>query len=195
MYKKIRVADPEKRLTVSSQGRYRAWYHKDMNPLIVLGLIAGLPVVLTLLLRSNGGMALLALCAGSVLSQFVGADAVKAFASFSANTSDSLLAAVQIIVLLLPMAVTIIYYTKSVRGTKFIINILPTLGLGVLTALLTVPLLMPGTSAPILGSSAWNTLQQFQSFVIGVAIFCSLLFLWAGRHRSKPGRGRGKHAR
>ena len=159
-------------------------------PLIVLGILVGLPLVLTFVLRVNAGVIFLALCTGSVISQFVSGDAVQIVNSFFPKSVDTSATVVQLILLLLPAALTILFMRRSMTGVKTLVNILPAAGSGLLTALLAVPLLSAGTRYNIMASKDWSVLQQFQSVIIGAGAFVSLLVLWS----TKPRRDKkGKH--
>jgi hypothetical protein len=158
----------------------------DMAPIVVIGILVGLPLLLTFVLRVNAGVIFLALCAGSVLSKFVSADAIQIVNSFFARTNHDLISSViQITLLLLPAALTILFMRNSMTGTKTLINIVPAAASGLLTALLVVPLLPPGSRYNIMGSDIWSTLQQFQSVIIGAGAFVSLLMLWSSKPKDK----------
>ncbi len=153
-----------------------------MSPLIIIGLLIGLPLLLTFAFRVNGGVIFLALCAGSVLSQFVADDTTQLVNSFFARTNhDITTSAVQITLLLLPAILTLLFMRNSMSGTKILMNIIPAAATGLLTALLVVPLLPPGTRYGVTGSDIWSTLQQFQSVIIGAGAFVSLVMLWSSK--------------
>ena len=157
-------------------------------PLIVLGVLIGLPLLLTFVLRVNAGVIFLALCAGSVISQFVSNDVVQIVNSILPRSGDTTGSVIQLLLLLLPAGLTILFMRRSITGAKTLINILPAAGSGLLTALLAVPLLSAGTRYNIMASQAWSVLQQFQSLIIGAGAFVSLLVLWS----SKPKHGKDK---
>lgn len=159
-------------------------------PLTVIGILIGLPLVFSFILRVNAGILFLALCAGSVLSQFVGNDAVQLVDSFFPRSNGDITGSItQLILLLLPAVLTIVFMRRSITGSKTLINLLPAVASGLLTALLTVPLLSPGIRFNIMTSEAWDILQQFQSLIIGAGAFVSLLVLWG----SKPKHDKKKH--
>ncbi|MGZ6005118.1 MAG: hypothetical protein ACXWLH_03115 [Candidatus Saccharimonadales bacterium] len=149
-----------------------------MMPLVVIGILIGLPLILSFVLRVNAGILFLALCAGSVVSQFVSSDAVQLVNSFFPRSGDMTASVTQLVFLLLPAALTILFMRRSITGAKSMVNLLPAAASGLLTALLAVPLLPAGTRYGITGSQAWSVLQQFQSLIIGAGAFVSLLVLW-----------------
>lgn len=159
-------------------------------PLAILGLLVGLPLILSFILRVNAGILFLSLCAGSVLSEFVSDDAIQIVDSFFPRTNPDITASVtRLVLLLLPAVLTIVFMRRSMAGSKTLINILPAAASGLLTALLVVPLLPPGTRYSITGTEAWDTLKNFQSLIIGAGATVSLLVLWG----SKPKHDKKKH--
>ena len=159
-------------------------------PLVILGILIGLPLVLSFVLRVNAGVIFLALCTGSVISEFVSGDASQLFNSIfphSGNISNSV---IELVLLLLPAALTIVFMRRSMTGAKTLVNILPAVASGLLTALLAVPLLSPGTRYNIMGTQAWSILTQYQSLIIGAGAFVSLLVLWSTKPKHDK---KGKH--
>jgi len=160
-----------------------------MMPLIVIGLLIGLPAVLSVLLKTNAAVVYLALCTGSLLATFVGKDAVDLFNSFFPSSGSAATSTIELIMLFLPAVLTIVFLRGSVSGSKALFNILPAAATGLLAVLLAVRLLPPGTRYGITGTSSWSTLEQFQSVIVGTGVTVSLLVLWTGHKRS----GHKKH--
>jgi hypothetical protein len=153
-----------------------------MSPMIIIAILIGLPLLLSFAFRVNAGVIFLALCAGSVLSQFVADDTNQLASSFFARTNQNIVtSAVQITLLLLPAVLTMLFMRNSMKGTKILMNLIPAAAAGLLTALLVVPLLPPGTRYAVTGSEVWSTLQNFQSVIIGAGVFVSLLMLWSSK--------------
>jgi hypothetical protein len=150
-----------------------------MPPIVILGILVGLPLILAFVLRVNAGILFLALCAGSVLSEFVASDAIQIVNSIFPKSGDITASVVQLVLILLPAALTILFMRRSMTGTKTFINILPAAAAGLLTALLVVPVLPGGVRHNITSSQTWTIMQQFQSLIIGAGAFVSLLVLWS----------------
>lgn len=162
-----------------------------MTPLIVIGLLVGLPIVLLILLRSNAAVVFLALCTGSVVQQFLGSDTANIFNSSIITGKNSTTASgVQLALLLLPALLTAVFLRKSVGGAKMLFNIIPAVSTGVVTALLAVPLLSPGLRYSITGTMVWTSLEQFQAVIVGAAVFMSLLILWSSHLKGSSGHGK-----
>ena len=160
-----------------------------MNALILMVAVAAAPAALILLLRANAAIVFLALCAGNVLSKYLGDDVVRMFQTFSASNSTLTLALVRIGLLVLPALLTIVFLNRSVSGAKHALNILPAVLTGVVMALLVVPLLPDGTKFNIYGTQVWSTVQQFQGVIVGASVLVSMVMLWSGQ----KGLRRGKH--
>ena len=149
-----------------------------MIPYVVLGLLAGLPIVLTLLFMANGGIVILSLCAGSVLQRFVGSDAATLLNSTTAKSSGSTNNIAQLALLFLPALLTIVFLRKGVSKSRFPLNIPPAIGAGVLSVLLAVPLLPGGIRHNIIQLPLWSNVQQFQGAAVTAIMFVGFLTLW-----------------
>lgn len=148
-----------------------------------------------MVLRVNATLVFLSLCLGDVLVQFVAPDANSFFQLFSAKIPDNLdngNDTIKIILLLLPVVLTAIFMIRTVRGHgRLLLNILPAAGVGLLGALLVVPLLPPGLSHNIVHSSLWDQLLKAQNLIVGASALVCLLVLWLQR----PKTGEGKHGK
>lgn len=165
-----------------------------MTPQATLGLIVLAPVVLLMLARINATLVFLSLCLGDVLVQFVAPDANSFLQLFSAHVPAGIDTGndnVKLILLLLPVVLTAVFMIKTVNGSlKLLLNILPAAGVGLLGALLVVPLLPPGLSHNIVHSSLWDQLQKAQNLIVGASALTCLLVLWL--QRPQTGRKHGK---
>jgi hypothetical protein len=153
-------------------------------------------MLLLMLLRVNAALVFLSLCLGSVLVQFASPDAEALAALFSAqapNTDPPDNSTLSIAMLVTPAVLTAIFMIRTVRGkTKLLINALPAAVVGLLGALLVVPLLPEGLNDDIINSSLWSQVQASQGFAVGLAAVVCLLVLWM--QRPKTG-GEGKHGK
>ncbi|MDB5164966.1 MAG: hypothetical protein JWL89_592, partial [Candidatus Saccharibacteria bacterium] len=121
-----------------------------MSPAVILGAIIAVPVIILMVLRINATLVFLSLCLGNVLVQFVAPDANSFMTLFSAHVPqgvDNGSSTVKVILLLLPAVLTAIFMIRTIRGNgRLILNLLPSVGVGLLGGLLIVPLLSPGLS-------------------------------------------------
>ncbi len=167
-----------------------------MTPEIILGLIVLVPVALMLFFRINATLVFLSLCLGNILVQFVAPDANSFFQLFSADLPkgiDTGNDTVKLILLLLPVILTAVFMIRTVSGTpKLLLNILPALGVGLLGALLVVPLLPSGISQDIVDTELWSQLLKAQNLIVGLSALTCLLVLWLQRPHTGSKHGK-KH--
>lgn len=163
------------------------------SALITLIAIIGVPVVAMMVLRINAALVFMALCLGSVLTQFVADDAgwLMTLASPTVPQAGSVTESmVKLGLLLLPPLLTAVFMIRTVRdGPRLLLNALPAVGVGLLVALLAVPLLPAGTSTNILASSFWQEVVKLQDLIVGSSALLCLFVLWLQR----PKTGEGKH--
>lgn len=154
-----------------------------MTPAIVLLLIIGVPILLLIFLRVNAAIVFLSLCLGDVLMQFVAGDArsIVAGAGSRIHTTDS---TVKLALLVLPAVLTTIFMIRTVKSKRVVFNVLPAIGVGLLLALLAVPLLPSELGVNIVSLGAWHEVQNSQSLIVGLSAAVSLLFLWLQRPKS-----------
>jgi len=165
-----------------------------MTPELTLGAIVIVPVAILLLLRVNATLVFLSLCLGSGLVPFVlgDADAFLTLLSTSNATSEINTSEenIKLLLLLLPVVLTTIFMIKTIHGkSRLILNILPAIGVGLLGALLVVPLLPPELSQEIIDSSLWEQVLKVQNIIVGASAVVCLIVLWLQR----PKAGHDKH--
>lgn len=168
-----------------------------MTPDIILGAIVLIPVVLLMFLRVNATLVFLSLCLGNVLVQFVAGDA-ESFLSLFATRADQNMDmgsdTLKIVLLLLPVVLTTVFMIRTVRGkTKLFLNILPAAGVGMLGALLVVPLLPSDLSQSITDSTLWAQAEQAQNLIVGVSALVCMFVLWLQRPKAGGEEKHGKH--
>ena len=144
----------------------------------------GIPVVLIFVMRANAALVFFALCAGSVLAQFVSADANNVFSSFFPANGTINFSIVQMFMLYAPAFFTVVFMRGSVSGTKNLINLIPAAAVGVVGALLAVPYLPGGVSHNITSSATWSSIEQYQSVIVAAAVLISLFGLWFNKAKS-----------
>ncbi|MEO8104864.1 MAG: hypothetical protein ABI602_00825 [Candidatus Saccharibacteria bacterium] len=173
-----------------------------MTPVIVLAIIVLVPVVVLMVLRVNAALVFLSLCLGVVLGQFVAGDAYSLLSLFgsrpaAAVTANSALTPshnlATIVLLLLPVLLTTIFMIHTVKGARLILNILPAAGVGLLGALLVVPLLSAGLSANIVASPLWTQASRAQDLIVGASALVCLFVLWMQRPKTAGDGKHGKH--
>lgn len=156
-----------------------------MTPVIVLASIVLVPVILLMVLRINATLVFLSLCLGNVLVQFAAKDLTSLISLFAARVPKGIDAGnknVALVLLLLPTLLTALFMIRTVRGRgKLALNLLPAAGVGILAALLVIPLLPGGINHDVTSSSIWSQLQSADGTVVGAAATICLLVLWMQR--------------
>jgi hypothetical protein len=167
-------------------------------PTITLAVLVLLPIALLLWLRVNATLVFLSLCLGNVLVQFVAKDTVD-FLTLHANQVSRQASStggntVKLALLLLPVVLTTIFMIRTVHGRgKLFLNSLPAAGVGLLGALLVVPLLPPGLSHNVLKSPLWTQATNVQDLIVGASAVICLLVLWLQRPKTGGEGKKGKH--
>ncbi len=171
-----------------------------MSPLFLFGLLVVIPIAIAILLRVNAAILFMSLCVGEVLVQFMSSDSTSLVTTFSSSHHDQIAnSTVKLALLLLPPVLTALFMFHSVHGrVKATLNIVPAIGVGLLTALLVQPLLSATYQKTLERSSLWHQFSRAQALVVGVSALLSLLFLWLQRHGSHERKhglsGHSKHA-
>ena len=167
-----------------------------MTPVGILAAIVLLPTIFLMILRVNATLVFLSLCLGNVLTEFVAGDTNDLLGMLSSShattpihTTDNV---IKLVLLLFPVVLTVIFMIRTVNGTsKLLLNLLPAAGVGLLGALLVVPLLPPGLAHNIVHSSLWDQVVKAQDLIVGSTALICLFVLWLQR----PKTGEGKHGK
>lgn len=149
-------------------------------------------------LRVNAVLVFLSLCLGDVLIQFVASDAGNFLTAHAGQVPQQAASAgndtIKLALLLLPVVLTTIFMIRTVHGNaRLLLNVLPAAGVGLLAALLVVPLLPPGLSHNIVESSLWSQAERVQGLIVGGSALVCVFLLWLQRPKSGGGHKRGKH--
>ena len=153
-----------------------------MTPLILFGLLVVGPAAIAILLRINAAILFMSLCVGEVLVQFLANDAGSFVATVGNHSNSFSATTIRLVLLLLPPVLTAIFMLHSVKGSaKALLNILPALGFGLLTALLIKPLLSTAYQRTLEQASLWHQFTRAQALIVGASALLSLFFLWIQR--------------
>lgn len=136
-----------------------------------------IPVVLLVLLRTNAAVVFLSLCAGALLVTFVG-DEAGLVGSAVGNNSMVVSQYAQVALLLIPAVLSAVILTKSMKGPKGVLNIVPAAAVGLVGVLLAVPLLPYTPQHAISGVSGWSLLEHNRQIVVIASVLVSLVILW-----------------
>lgn len=160
-----------------------------MSPELTLAAIVLIPVILLMVLRINAALVFLSLCLGNVLVQFVASDASTWLTTFTSSHTTTVVTTtnsnIKLALLLLPAVLTAIFMIRTVNdNVRLALNLLPAAGVGLLGALLIVPLLSPNVSRDIVASNLWWQAQQSQNVIIALSAVVCLVVLWMQRPKT-----------
>jgi len=165
-------------------------------PVAALSAIVLVPVLALMVLRINAALVFLSLCLGDVLVQFVAKDTTEFLTLHSHKLPPASTAGntVKLVLLLIPVILTAVFMIRTVSGRgKLFLNLLPAAGVGLLGALLVVPLLPPGLAHNVVNSSLWTQANRAQDLIVGSSAVICLFVLWL--QRPKSGHGHSKHGK
>ena len=148
-----------------------------MTGLLWLLVLVLLPLILLFILRANAAAVYLSLCLGFVLYFFDSHNASTAAGSLPVHLKSTSLA-VNLLLLLGPAVLTMLFMLHSVHGSKKKLNLIPAAFCGLFTALIVVPALPPSIANGILSTSYWHNLSKYQGAVVGIGAVVALAFFW-----------------
>lgn len=158
-----------------------------MIPLMIIGAIALVPVLLALVFRVNALFLFMSISAGYFL-QFALSDDVDLALATIVRGSNSMIIA-RFVLLALPIVLTLLLLRKT-AGKGVLLQIAPLILSGLLLAVITLPLLPPGTEQAIYDSPYGSNIKGAQDLVLAAAAVSNLLLMWA---LFKHGHEKGRH--
>lgn len=169
-----------------------------MSPELTLAAIVLIPAALLMVLRINAALVFLSLCLGNVLVQFVASDASSWLTTFSSSHTTTVVTTtnsnIKIGLLLLPALLTAVFMIRTIQdNARLALNLLPAAGVGLLGALLVVPLLTPALSHNIIASPLWWKAQQAENLIVGGSAVVCLVVLWMQRPKAGHSKLHRKH--
>lgn len=159
-----------------------------MIPLVLLGLVVGLPLFLGLIWRVNTSYLFFSMLAGELLARYFGDDAELVIRAVTRN--ESFVAYAHLIVLVLPVVVTAIFLRKTLSKGKVLIHVLPFLITGFVFAAFALPLLPPSVQEQIRTTHAGQRILEGNEVIVGAVVFLQLVTLWV---TNRPHEKHGKH--
>ena len=163
-----------------------------MSALVLFIIALAVPLLILFVFRVDASLIYLTLCLGYVLVQFIVSDAISLLTAFYPNANQIGESTLKLFLLLLPAVLTIIFMFHSVSGTKRVVNILPSIAVGLLLILLIQPQLPQNISQTLVSSSLWNEYQKFQTLIVGGGSLLCLFMVWTNR-KPKHAHGKSKH--
>jgi hypothetical protein len=167
-----------------------------MTSAITLACIIILPIAIIMALRVNATFVFLSLCLGNVLAQFVATNTNSLTNLLSSSHISASLYPPdnnwKLTLLLLPVVITTLLMLRTVKGnSRKMLNLLPAIGVGLVGALLVVPVLPSAVAQNVVNNSLWSQLTHYQGIIVTLSTLACLSMLWLQR----PKTGGGKHSK
>lgn len=157
---------------------------------VILAVLIFVPVLITLVLRSNAALAFLVLCGSFTLITFGSADLKELTGHLDLRVDSGTL---NLVILILPVLLTLLLTRHSFSGhLKGGLHLAAAACCGVLLALVSIPLLNSSLRTNFSGSWGWDNLQTIQTPVIAAGLVLSLFLIWFGGHAKASKHGK-KH--
>lgn len=160
-----------------------------MIPIVLFAVIAGLPVLNALIMRVSAVFLFVSIAAGNLLVLYLSDDVVLALNAFSKSKNIPMI--VQLVLLFLPVALTLLFVRKSTTRGKYLLHLIPLIGCGLSLAVLALPILPVDLQAQMLGHPSGDVFKNSQDLIISITSVLVLLLMW---HTYKPHEG-GKHGK
>ncbi|HUD81536.1 MAG TPA: hypothetical protein VMR08_02855 [Patescibacteria group bacterium] len=165
-----------------------------MTPTLLFGLIVIAPILLVFLLRVNAAVLFMSLCVGEVLVIFLSNDAGTLSGVVSPATAPISQASLKLALLFIPPLLTLIFRFHSIKGlVKSLLNLIPSIFIGLVGALMVEPLLSTSYQKTLNRSALWHNLTQAQALIVGCGAIVCLVFFLFQRH-SFPRRKKHGHS-
>ncbi len=141
-------------------------------------LLLGVPIVLItaflLVLRINGGIVFFSVSVGNMLASKLGSEASLIGSMFIKNNGlDNSI--VLLILILVPIALSILFTRGTVKGGKMVLNVVPCLSAVLLTILVLAPILPDNFTKQVLSGRLWAELEQLLPVILVVGVISSLV--------------------
>lgn len=154
-----------------------------MTTLILLGLLAGVPILLALLLRVSAVFLFLSVLVGDVFVKYLSDDVILVFSGFIKSARLPLI--VQLTLLCLPLIMTLILMRKSLPSSKILLHVVPLIFTGLTLSVLALPLLTSGMQTAIFSTSPGRVLRNAQDLIVSGAGLLTLALAWQSyKHKS-----------
>ena len=151
-------------------------YDEPMNALILLGAIAGVPVLLALVFRVSAIFLFLSVAAGSLLVTYVGDDAALALGMVVRGQNTTLIT--QFALLLVPVGMSLLFLRKSLPRSKVIFHVPVLVATGAALAVLALPFLDSNAQQQLFSTRYGNVFKDAQDVVVAAAAFMALVLMW-----------------
>jgi hypothetical protein len=163
-----------------------------MNALIIVGVVAGLPVLLALVFRVSSAMVFLSVATGALLQRTLHDSTTLALAALVKDGPVSDIA--NGLLLGLPVVLTLLFLRKSMPKKEVLLHLLPLVAAGAALGALVLPLLSSQMVTVLKASSYGQGFVQSADVIVAVAAGLNLALAWrVYRHKGESSKHHGKH--
>lgn len=164
-----------------------------MPPLVLPGLIVGLPLLFFIVLRVKPLYIFVSIVTGYFLVTMLGDTAALTFGSVVQGSSSETF--IKVVLLMLPLILTLLLMRKTLSPAALPFQLILLIANALLLAELLVPLLPPGTQHTVYSTPLGSVLKQAHDVVIaGVAsLHVVVMWLMRPRHHGEHGHHGKKH--
>ena len=148
----------------------------DMTGNIILGVALGSPLLIGLLFRINTSFLFLSLLAGELLARYFGDDADLALRATFNN--DRMAEYAELIVLVLPIVLTVVFLRNSLSKGKMVLHFIPLAVMGLVVAGFALPLLPETIKGQVEATRAGGELLRASDVIVGGVVLLQLITLW-----------------
>jgi ABC-type spermidine/putrescine transport system permease subunit I len=154
-----------------------------MNTYIILGIIVGLPLLLTLILRVSAVFLFLGVAGGILLSQYIAEDAALVLNLISPHGEFNSYA--KLALLLIPVLLTMFFLKKTVQLSKLFLHIIPIAITVLVLGSFIIKVLPGGIQYNIASNPLAKTLDTAQNVLLGSATAITLILAWLTMRHKK----------
>jgi|GEM_PF-4828883 len=143
----------------------------------ILAVLIIIPVALTVLLKSNAALAVLALTAGYTLESLASSDIYDGLHKLNLTGLNS--ADIDLLLIALPLLLTLLLTRKHWQGnTKMITQLAAALAAGVMLIIITLPFLGSLVDLNLSSSKIWPVVEHIRGPVIVFGVVYGLFVVW-----------------
>ena len=147
-----------------------------MVPIVLFAAIAGLPILNAIILRVSAVFLFVSIAVGNFLVLYLSDDVILAINAFSKDKNIPMI--VQLVLLLLPVFLTLVFLRKSTTRGKFLLHLVPLIGCGLSLAVFTLPILPQDIQNQLFESPSGNIFKNAQDLIVSVTSVLVLILTW-----------------
>ena len=147
-----------------------------MEPIVILSLFVGLPIILGIILRVNPIYMYLSVVVGKVLLAFVGDDAAVAASGLIKGQNSQMFSS--LFLLVIPLILTMLLLRGSLHKTQILLLAPVFIAVGASLYIFALPQLTAGTIGTVLASEVGKTINSSQDLIIAVSGVIVVVAMW-----------------